>query len=709
MRVIKKPSLALTHPDLASQADGWDPGVVSFASGKNLDWRCEFGHIWNALMGNRAKGSGCPFCANKAVLPGFNDLATTHPELASEADGWDPTKISFGNGKKHQWKCHLGHTWEISPNARSNRGSGCPICVGQQVLPGYNDLATTHPEIAAEAYGWDPKTRTAGSSNTKVEWRCSFGHIWSAVVADRGLRGNGCAVCSGKQINIGVNDLTTTNPKLAGEAFGWNPQTVTAGSDRKKGWQCNLGHHWEASVASRVSGSGCPICAGKIVLRGFNDLATTHPELASDADGWDPTELSFGNGKKRRWKCHLGHTWEVSPNSRSNMGSGCPICSGNTVLKGFNDLESKHPDIAKQAHNWDPSTVTSMSNLVKEWICDLKHTWKTAPAHRVIGQGCPTCGNDKVLSGFNDLATTHPELASQADGWDPRTVVAGSNKKFLWKCQFGHSWMAQINKRSAKSSATDCPICVGQKLQIGFNDLATTHPELASQADGWDPRTVVAGSNKSFDWKCELGHVWKSNIGNRKQGKNCPYCMGKRVLVGFNDLATTHPELALQADGWDPTTFSAGSSNRLRWRCSVGHLWGAQIANRTSSDQTGCPSCAKYGFDPNKESWMYFLENYDLAMYQIGITNAPNRRLAEHGKGGWEVIELRGPMDGHLTQQLETSCLHALEKRGAILGHKAGIEKFDGYSEAWTKTSLNVTSIKQILNWVYEDEESADE
>jgi hypothetical protein len=61
-------------------------------------------------------------------------------------------------------------------------------------------------------------------------------------------------------------------------------------------------------------------------------------------------------------------------------------------------------------------------------------------------------------------------------------------------------------------------------------------------------------------------------------------------------------------------------------------------------------------------------------------------------------------MDGHLTQQLETSCLQALEKRGAILGHKAGIEKFDGYSEAWIKSSLNVKNIKQIFDWIYEDE-----
>ena len=91
-------------------------------------------------------------------------------------------------------------------------------------------------------------------------------------------------------------------------------------------------------------------------------------------------------------------------------------------------------------------------------------------------------------------------------------------------------------------------------------------------------------------------------------------------------------------------------------------------------------------------------------MYQIGISNFPKDRLAGHEGRGWEVIELRGPMDGHLTQKLERDILHALEKRGAILGHKAGVDKFDGYTEAWTKASLNVTSIKQILNWVYKDE-----
>jgi hypothetical protein len=91
-------------------------------------------------------------------------------------------------------------------------------------------------------------------------------------------------------------------------------------------------------------------------------------------------------------------------------------------------------------------------------------------------------------------------------------------------------------------------------------------------------------------------------------------------------------------------------------------------------------------------------------MFQIGITNFPEDRLGSHKRRGWDIIELRGPMDGHLTKKLETNCLHALKKRGAIFGRKSGVEKFDGYSEAWTKASLSVTSIKQILDWVYEDE-----
>ena len=124
-------------------------------------------------------------------------------------------------------------------------------------------------------------------------------------------------------------------------------------------------------------------------------------------------------------------------------------------------------------------------------------------------------------------------------------------------------------------------------------------------------------------------------------------------------------------------------------------------------DQDLPRSCAEYGFNPSKDGWFYLIENEVRDMFQIGISNYLENRLDRHASGGWEVIEVRGPMDGFLTQDLERMSLRALKRRGALLGRKGSIEKFDGHTEAWTKKSLNVTSIKQILDWVYEDDESS--
>ncbi len=430
-----------------------------------------------------------------------------------------------------------------------------------------------------------------------------------------------------------------------------------------------------------------------------SSLAEVNPVVASQAYGWDPTTLTAGSSKKMDWICQFGHQWKATVNSR-NLGSGCPVCSGHKVSVGFNDLATTNPELASQADGWDPTTLSAGSNKKVGWKCKFNHRWKSRVAKRSKGQGCPICDNNEVLVGFNDLATTNPELALQADDWDPKTIVEGSGKKVKWKCGFGHSWIARPAERIAGQG---CPVCSNKTVLVGFNDLATTNPELASQADGWDPTTLTIGSDKKVGWKCALGHRWESEVKNKGQNiKGCPYCVGQKVLVGFNDLATTNPELASQADGWDPTTLTAGSSKKVGWKCSLGHQWKSNVQNRTKGQ--GCPSCAKGGFDPNQPGFLYFIDHFDLSLFQIGITNFPKDRLGDHMRSGWQVIELRGPMDGHLTQKLETSCLHALEKRGAILGHKAGIEKFSGYSEAWTKSSLKIKNIKQILDWVYEDE-----
>ncbi len=275
-----------------------------------------------------------------------------------------------------------------------------------------------------------------------------------------------------------------------------------------------------------------------------------------------------------------------------------------------------------------------------------------------------------------------------------------------WKCKKNHIWEVSPESRFSKKSVSGCPYCSNNKILIGFNDLKTLFPEIANEAHGWDPKEVIPGSNKKLEWICKLGHLWTTSpdqrTGRAKSG--CPFCSNKKLLVGFNDLATRFPDIAAEADGWDASNVITGHSKR-NWKCSKGHKWTAEILSRTST-KTGCPSCAKYGFSPNEKGYLYFLEHVQWQMLQIGITNFPEDRLSDHRKLGWEVLEIRGPMDGLLTQEWETSILRMLRSKGADLANDSIVGKFDGYSEAWSKSKFQAKSILELMKLTEEFESS---
>ena len=401
--------LAVSHPALAAEADGWDPTGPPPKVSVKVGWRCARGHPWEALLNNRKRGAGCPYCSGQKALAGDNDLATTHPFLAVEADGWDPTTVTSGSGRKVGWVCALDHRWEAAVYSRA-AGSGCPICAGRQVLVGYNDLATVHPDLAAEADGWDPTTVTA-QSHQKQHWRCALGHRYESSVAHH-TNDRGCPYCSGNRVLAGYNDLATTDPELAREADGWDPTGYSRGSGVRLGWVCALAHHYTARIPARLVPTGCPYCSGKAVLVGFNDLATTHPELAAEADGWDPTTVTRGSNAKKGWRCAaLGHYWDAAPNSRTHLGSGCPVCAGKLVLVGYNDLATTDPELAAEAVGWDPTTVTRRSGKKGRWVCGLGHEWTATVDHRNDGRGCPSCAK----TGFDPAKPGWLYLLAQPD------------------------------------------------------------------------------------------------------------------------------------------------------------------------------------------------------------------------------------------------------------------------------------------------------
>mgnify|MGYP000020462219 CR=1 FL=1 len=276
-------SILKTHPEISKQ---WHfeknspllPENFTSGSNKKVWWQCpkDDEHEWFALINNRSKGVGCPFCSGKKASKA-NNLLVKNPLLSTE---WHPTKnrdlkpenFTVGSSKKVWWQCSKGedHEWQTTIASRS-AGTGCPFCSGQRTSK-TNNLLAKHPEVASEWHptkngDLKPEDFTVGSSK-KVWWQCpkEDAHEWETRINHRS-NGGGCPFCSGQRVSK-TNNLLAKHPEVASE---WHPtkngdlkpENVSYGAEKTVWWQCakDNEHEWEKKVHRRTRGSACPFCS----------------------------------------------------------------------------------------------------------------------------------------------------------------------------------------------------------------------------------------------------------------------------------------------------------------------------------------------------------------------------------------------------------------------------------------------------------------
>lgn len=694
----KKESLQIEYPEIAKE---WHPSrngtclpnMVTPYSGKKVWWLGECGHEWQATVANRSAGTGCPFCANKRVLTGYNDLAALHPEVAAE---WDyerngeltPNNILAGSHKTVYWKCGKGHSWKATVKDRIN-GHGCPKCTQKTSFPEqaifyytqqhFPDVVNGDKSIGVELDIYIPSKKVAieydgywfHKSSTEKDSRkdatCQRKNIQLIRIREQGLKNTAIAYsifrndASSNSLNIAIvtlleylgiknpdvcvdrdyigivtqyntqihaQSLLVKYPEIAAE---WHPTKngaltpldITSRSSRARVWWLGrCGHEWQAIVESRTKGAGCPYCSNQKVLIGFNDFATNNPELVQEwhptkNEGLSPYNIVTGSTRKIWWKCHVcEYEWQNTPRNRGIGGQGCPYCHGKRFWKGHNDLLSLKPDLVGE---WDfvkngelrPDQIHAGSKKKVWWIGECGHEWQATVDSRVRGSGCPKCGNTKghILSLVNKLKEGDNSFGKKklegAKLWNyqrngsltPFDVLPFSSKKVWWLCEKGHEWQTTV---ASVSSGNGCPVCSSRIVLQGINDLETTHPRLASE---WHPtkngqitaQMVSFGSVQKAWWLCKYGHEWEASPNSRSKGNGCPYCSNKRVLSGYNDLATINPELAKE---WHPSlngeltahNVSVGSSKKVWWLGKCGHEWNDTVFHR--NDGRKCPYCS---------------------------------------------------------------------------------------------------------------------
>ncbi|SEB73426.1 Probable Zinc-ribbon domain-containing protein [Paramicrobacterium humi] len=308
---------------------------------------CESGHEYIAQEAattrvpqpQKRRVRHCPTCRNHVLEPGWNDFATTHPELAAELDvkksGITPRQFRAASREHYWWTCPQGHSYKTRPTNRAFNQTSCPVCMNRKIVPGVNDIATTHPEVLSEWKHLDdtggPHNYSAGSSRA-VRWVCPKGHEYIMSPVDW-LSGHRCHTCAHERLRKNGRHLSATHPNLAAE---WDyeenkltPEDIDATFHKKVAWVCASGHHYWQRVDLRARGFPCTRCAKSGVIQGRNDLATTHADLVSEWHPYKnrhtPERVLAGEGEFW-WRClAAGHDYRHTAAHRREL-RGCPLC-----------------------------------------------------------------------------------------------------------------------------------------------------------------------------------------------------------------------------------------------------------------------------------------------------------------------------------------------------------------------------------------------
>ena len=145
---------------------------------------------------------------------------------------------------------------------------------------------------------------------------------------------------------------------------------------------------------------------------------------------------------------------------------------------------------------------------------------------------CNGSDSERVVTGYNDLATKLPHLAKQwcyckNDDLTPYEIGVNSNKKIFWICDkhSEHIYDAVVYSRK---DGNGCPYCSNHRLLRGFNDVATTRNDLLIFFDNKNDGYKYMANNRTdlIDLKCpDCGKPKKMFLNDLTQkGFSCPFC-----------------------------------------------------------------------------------------------------------------------------------------------------------------------------------------
>lgn len=441
-----------------------DIDVNNLLPGSNtpIYWKCiKCNGIFKDSPNNRVSHhTKCPYCQNKKVLSGFNDLHTwciknNRTDILEE---WDydknldiPKNILYCSTKKYFWICRICKTnFETTIENRINKRS-CPLCLKKlrqknATLQAQNKakinksfLKDKYPELFSELDFEKNKNefpnidlnKITHGSKISLWWKCKY--CRKSFLATPNNRTNGvdchCRLNykkSEKREKIEEEKAVHLNCTFKEKCpESWNKldiernkkeypfvdlNKISVYSHRKLFFKCvKCGGSYQQSPYQIFStNASCPICANQKVLAGYNDLFSYCKNnnlsiIEEYIDDTSSNQVYFRSTKKYKWKCGAcNQEYYASPYNRIINNTGCPYCSHQKILPGITDLQTKYPEIAKtwdySKNNKKPNEIFPGTQKKYWWICNkCGNSYYMSVYDRVHGNSCQFCGRRKSI------------------------------------------------------------------------------------------------------------------------------------------------------------------------------------------------------------------------------------------------------------------------------------------------------------------------
>lgn len=255
-----------------------------------------------------------------------NDLDRMR-EYAATKGGKCLTEYFPGVAVPALWECAKGHQWRAKFHEVRRYQSWCPVCSGKRrpvlvngriqpaSLQQHRAVALLEMKELAKSRGGECLSTEYQDLYTKLKWRCSQGHEWSATAHGAVYSKAWCPKCAGVA-RLSLADAQAAAKSRGGEVLSLEYINATT----KMRWRCGRGHEWLATLGSIKAGSWCAVCAGKarLTIEEMRALAAEHGGACLSPEY---TNLST----KLHWRCANGHEWWSAPGN-IKAGSWCPTC-----------------------------------------------------------------------------------------------------------------------------------------------------------------------------------------------------------------------------------------------------------------------------------------------------------------------------------------------------------------------------------------------